>query len=149
MGIMIFMAFLSTSIRFFQEWKSLVKAKALIELVTNTVCVLRYSFTEDSDQNVSNNVERNVIEKEVSIKEIVPGDLIKLSAGNLIPADIQLIESKDLYVSQSSLTGEAMPVEKYVPNILNNNNANPIRSVNLNNSDTESEVNINMGNNTT
>jgi Mg2+-importing ATPase len=94
-------------------------------------------------------MERNVIEKEVSIKEIVPGDLIKLSAGNLIPADIQLIESKDLYVSQSSLTGEAMPVEKYVLNILNNNNANPIRSVNSNNSDTESEVNINMGNSTT
>jgi P-type Mg2+ transporter len=49
----------------------------------------------------------------VPIRELVPGDLVRLSAGDLIPADVRLISSRDLFVSQAALTGEALPVEKY------------------------------------
>src|SRR5699024_6982492 len=48
------------------------------------------------------------------IDEVVPGDIINLSTGDLIPADARLIWAKDLFVNQSSLTGESMPIEKFV-----------------------------------
>jgi Mg2+-importing ATPase len=136
--IMTIMVFISTTIRFFQEWKSLVAAKSLRKLVSNKVCALRYSFTRDPDQ-VFDEMEKNVIEKEIPLEDIVPGDWIKLSAGDLIPADIQLIDSKDLFVSQSSLTGEALPVEKYVAN-----NGNPMKSVNINAINLKSEFMFNI-----
>ncbi len=150
MCIMIFMVFLSSGIRFFQEWKSLVAAKSLKKLVSNKVCTLRYSFTGDQDKRVFNEMKRNVIEKEIPVEDIVPGDWIKLSGGDLIPADIEIIDSKDLFVSQSSLTGEALPVEKYAA-ILQTNNAYRKRSLNSNNSHSESissksEVRVNMQN---
>jgi Mg2+-importing ATPase len=150
MCIMVLMVFLSSGIRFFQEWKSLVAAKSLKKLVSNRVCAMRYSFIGDLDQRVFNEMKRNVIEKEIPLEDIVPGDWIKLSAGDLIPADIEIIDSKDLFVSQSSLTGEALPVEKYAAN-LQTNNMNRTRSLNSKNSHSESisiksEVRVNMQN---
>ncbi|MBP0500816.1 hypothetical protein J8J32_22325, partial [Mycobacterium tuberculosis] len=50
---------------------------------------------------------------EIPMRELVAGDVVRLSAGDMIPADVRLIESRDLYVSQAVLTGEAIPVEKY------------------------------------
>ena len=50
--------------------------------------------------------------QEISRREVVPGDLVRLSAGDLVPADGQLIEARDLYVQQAALTGESMPAEK-------------------------------------
>jgi Mg2+-importing ATPase len=136
---MTIMVLLSTIIRFFLEWKSLVAAKSLRKLVSNKVCALRYSFTGDPNQRIFSVMKTNVIEKEIPLEDIVPGDWIKLSAGDLIPADIQLIDSKDLFVSQSSLTGEALPVEKYVAN-----NGSPIKSVNINAINLKSEVRFNI-----
>jgi len=51
--------------------------------------------------------------KEVPLKELVPGDVVKLSAGDMIPADLRVISSKDLFVIQASLTGESLPIEKF------------------------------------
>jgi Mg2+-importing ATPase len=133
------MVFLSTTIRFFLEWISLFVAKSLKKLVSNRAYAMRYSFTGDQNQKFFNEMERNVIEKEIPLEDIVPGDWIKLSAGDLIPADIQLIDSKDLFVSQSSLTGEALPVEKYVAN-----NGNPMKSLNIYGINFKSEVKIKM-----
>jgi P-type Mg2+ transporter len=50
---------------------------------------------------------------EVSLEDLVPGDVVRLTAGDMIPADLRLIETKDLFVNQSALTGESMPVEKF------------------------------------
>ena len=50
---------------------------------------------------------------EIPIEELVPGDIISLSAGDIVPADVRILSAKDLFVNQSSLTGEALPVEKY------------------------------------
>ena len=57
-------------------------------------------------------VIRNGIEKEVPLADLVPGDIVQLQAGSVIPADLRLISAKDFFVSQASLTGETMPVEK-------------------------------------
>ena len=48
----------------------------------------------------------------IPVREVVPGDIVTLSAGDMMPADLRLIATKDLYVGQSSLTGESLPVEK-------------------------------------
>jgi Mg2+-importing ATPase len=50
---------------------------------------------------------------EISMEQLVPGDVVRLSAGDMIPADLRLLEAKDLFINQSALTGEAMPAEKY------------------------------------
>lgn len=57
-------------------------------------------------------VLRNGQETEVKISEVVPGDIVILNAGSIIPADLRLIQAKDFFVSESALTGESMPVEK-------------------------------------
>jgi Mg2+-importing ATPase len=59
-------------------------------------------------------VLRDGVESEVSISEIVPGDIVLLHAGSIVPADLRLIVAKDFFVSESALTGESMPVEKTI-----------------------------------
>ena len=94
------MVLLSTSLAFFQEYRSNNAAEKLKALV-----------------GISVKVKRNGEELEIPLYEVVPGDIVLLSAGDLIPADLRVTQSKDLYVNQSSLTGEAMPVEKFQYNL--------------------------------
>lgn len=102
MTIMLVMVILSSAIRFHQEWKSLRAAQSLLSMVSKKVKVLRRR-----DQTGS------VEEMEINTGHLVTGDWVKLEPGNLIPADLIIHTSKDLYISQASLTGEAIPVEKY------------------------------------
>jgi Mg2+-importing ATPase len=90
------MVVLSSFMRFWQEYRSNKAAEQLKSMVRTTATVLR---KESGKQ-------------EIDIKELVPGDIIYLSAGDMIPADCRILQSKDLFVSQSVLTGEALPVEK-------------------------------------
>lgn len=100
------MIILSTILRFVQEWKANRSSEALQKMVTNTCYVMRLgTSTRDGSPG-----------DEISNEELVPGDLIMLSAGDMIPADVRIIESKDLFVSQSSLTGESDSIEKF-PNL--------------------------------
>ena len=57
-------------------------------------------------------VYRNGKPKEVNIREIVPGDIVDLFAGDMIPADLRIVSCKDLFINQATLTGESIPVEK-------------------------------------
>lgn len=57
-------------------------------------------------------VLRDGVETEIRIAEVVPGDIVLLHAGSIVPADVRLITAKDFFVSESALTGESMPVEK-------------------------------------
>lgn len=91
------MVLLSVLLRFFQEYRSSKAAEKLRAIVTNQVSVYR-------DGKLAN----------IKIEYLVPGDVIQLSAGDIIPADIRLIESRNLHIDQSSLTGESFPVEKRV-----------------------------------
>ena len=108
MGTMIV---LSVSLRFWQEMKSLMEAESLRHLVRNETTVIRAGATPpDARRN-----PLDVRAFDIPTIELVPGDIVVLSAGDLIPADLRLLESRDLFVTQSALTGEAMPVEKYDP----------------------------------
>jgi len=60
-------------------------------------------------------VERDGVWNELPRRAIVPGDLIRLTAGDLVPADARLVEAKDLHVQEAALTGEALPAEKFAP----------------------------------
>jgi Mg2+-importing ATPase len=90
------MLLFSTGLRFIQEFRSSKAAEALKKMV-KTSCLTKRKFKES---------------KEIDITEIVPGDIILLSAGDMVPADCRILKSKDLFISESILTGEALPVEK-------------------------------------
>jgi P-type Mg2+ transporter len=115
MGVMIS---ISTLLRFWQEMKALIAAQGLKQLVHNTATVTR-KIKED-DRNIAKSFE-------LAIEELVPGDIVHLSAGDMIPADVRLIEAKDLFISQSTLTGEALPVEKH-ESFEKFNSANPVEN---------------------
>lgn len=87
----------STLLDFFESYKSNKAAEKLKEMVATTAVVIR-----------------NGKEVEVPVKNVTRGDIILLSAGSMIPADLRIIEAKDLYVGQSSLTGESDSVKKTV-----------------------------------
>lgn len=93
------MVILSAILRFSQEWKSSKASASLKKMVKNTATVFRGS-SQDGE--------------EINISELVPGDIVYLAAGDMVPADIRVVDSKDLFVSQSSLTGESDATEKRV-----------------------------------
>lgn len=102
------MVVISVSLTFIQEFRSSRAAEALKKMVQTKVTVLRRIERADGgedDELVSQKLE-------IAIEEIVPGDIVILSAGDMIPADVRILSSKDLYVSQSTMTGESIPVEK-------------------------------------
>ena len=93
--IIVVLVLLSGGIRFIQELRSDKAASNLSRMIVNTATVIREGK-----------------EEEIPIDEIVVGDLIKLSAGDMIPADVVLLDSRDFFVQQSGLTGESDAVEK-------------------------------------
>ena len=108
------MVVLSTLLRFWQEGKSNKAADALKEMVSNTATVLRRAPSDDDLSHPGVALPAQPVRRvEVPIKQLVPGDLVVLSAGDMIPADCRLLSAKDLFVSQSAMTGESMPVEKF------------------------------------
>ena len=108
------MVVLSTLLRFWQETKSNQAADALKAMVSNTATVLRRDLEDHGAQRI-----------ELPIKQLVPGDLIVLSAGDMIPADCRVLSAKDLFVSQAAMTGESMPVEKFARQ-QDNDTCNPL-----------------------
>lgn len=93
--VIIVLVIASTFLEFFEEYRSNKAAEKLKELVATTTSVIRDGK-----------------EIKIPIKEVVIGDIVLLSAGSMIPADLRIIESKDLYVGQSTLTGESDAVKK-------------------------------------
>ena len=93
--VMAMMVVLSVGLRFLQEARADAAAAKLRAMIHVTATVVRDS-----------------VPKEIPLHNLVPGDIIHLSAGDMIPGDVRLLSSKDLFVSQGSLTGESLPVEK-------------------------------------
>ncbi|MEW6086714.1 MAG: magnesium-translocating P-type ATPase [bacterium] len=89
------MAVMSVFLSFIQEYRAGKEAEKLSEMVRATATVFR-----------------NGKSKEIKIREIVPGDIVDLYAGDMIPADLRIISCKDLFINQASLTGESFPIEK-------------------------------------
>ena len=89
------MVVLGVVLRFFQELRADHAAEKLQAMVGNTATAVR----DGKDQ-------------EVPLKALVPGDIIRLAAGDMVPADVRVLSAKDLFLNQAALTGEALPVEK-------------------------------------
>ncbi|HTA17179.1 MAG TPA: magnesium-translocating P-type ATPase, partial [bacterium] len=108
MGAMVLVA---VTLTFFQEFRSNQAAERLQAMVTTTVSVLR---REEMEFGMGQRLEKitRAEKREVPLKELVPGDLVQLSAGDMIPADLRVLSAKDLFISQSALTGESFPSEK-------------------------------------
>ncbi|WP_223881589.1 magnesium-translocating P-type ATPase [Affinibrenneria salicis] len=100
--IMVVMVGLSGLLRFWQEYRTNKAAEALKSMVRTTATVLRRAADNAAPA-----------QQEVPLQQLVPGDILYLSAGDIVPADVRLIASRDLFVSQAALTGESLPVEKY------------------------------------
>ncbi len=98
------MVMLSTVIRFVQESRSHDAAEGLRAMVRNTSSVIRRpSAAADPAQG-----------HEIAQHDLVPGDLIALAAGDMIPADCRILTARDLFIGQAAMTGESVPVEKFV-----------------------------------
>ncbi|HET8731048.1 MAG TPA: magnesium-translocating P-type ATPase [Moraxellaceae bacterium] len=105
------MVLVSTVLRFVQEGRSNRAADRLKEMVSNTATVLRRA--NDDGETGAAAPPHGARREEVPIRELVPGDMVLLSAGDMIPADLRVLSAKDLFVSQAALTGESLPVEKF------------------------------------
>ncbi|ACD82717.1 magnesium-translocating P-type ATPase [Candidatus Methylacidiphilum infernorum] len=110
--VMMIMVLVSVLLRFTQEFQSTKAAERLKAMVRTTATVKRIWKKREDEVEQPFPTEANQA-KEVPISQIVPGDILQLSAGDMIPADVRLIFTRDLFVSQGVLTGESMPVEKY------------------------------------
>ena len=93
--VIFFMVVLGVVLRFYQEMRADNAAEKLKAMVSNTATLVR-----------------DGLEAEVPLKMLVPGDIIRLAAGDMVPADVRVLSAKDLFLNQSTLTGESLPVEK-------------------------------------
>lgn len=94
--IILTMVMISGTLRFVQESRSGNVAEKLLSMITTTCTVTR----------------RDQEKIEIPMDDLVVGDIVHLSAGDMIPADVRILDAKDLFISQASLTGESEPVEK-------------------------------------
>ncbi|CAN1211072.1 magnesium-translocating P-type ATPase [Tumidithrix helvetica PCC 7403] len=130
-AIIFIMVIFGGLLRFSQEFQSNKAAEKLREMVSSTATVSR----QDAIQNTAPKSETKEVKganagKEIAVKLLVPGDVIFLSAGDMIPADVRLIAAKDLFLSQSTLTGESLPAEKHVE-LPDDKEKNPLELANL------------------
>src|ERR1700746_515827 len=93
--IIMLMVALGMSLRFVQETRADNAAAKLKAMITITATVVREGQA-----------------KEIPLRDLVPGDVVKLSAGDMVPGDVRLVSPKELFVIQATLTGESLPVEK-------------------------------------
>ncbi|HCV3302459.1 TPA: magnesium-translocating P-type ATPase [Acinetobacter baumannii] len=112
------MVILSTLLRYWQEAKSNQAADALKAMVSNTATVLRHQVSAEDlelmhERYGIDTKNQTTHQFEIPIQYLVPGDVILLSVGDMIPADCRILSAKDLFVSQAAMTGESMPVEKF------------------------------------
>ena len=112
--IMFAMVVMAVFVSHFQEARSSRAVEQLRRMVSNTAAVRR-EVVEERPQGADEDAPppRVVKRLEVPIDGLVPGDIVHLSAGDMVPADLRLLSAKDLFINQSALTGESMPVEKF------------------------------------
>jgi Mg2+-importing ATPase len=94
--VMTLMLVLGVVLRFVQESRADAAAAKLKAMISVTAAVVREGQ-----------------EEEIPLDQLVPGDIVKLCAGDMVPADLRLVASRDLFMAQAALTGESLPTEKY------------------------------------
>ena len=96
-SVIILMVSLSVILNFYQETKASIAADKLKEIIHTKITVIRDN-----------------LKQEIFLRNVVPGDIVCLYSGTIIPGDVRLLSSKDLFINQAMLTGESLPVEKHV-----------------------------------
>ena len=129
------MVALSTLLRFWQEAKSNKAADKLKAMVSNTATVMRRDLSEEAalvfEQHYGAHLRVKPARRvEVPITLLVPGEVIMLSAGDMIPADCRILRAQDLFMNQAAMTGESLPVEKYAQQ-RNQGTTNPLELDNI------------------
>jgi len=109
---------LSVLLSFVQEYRSGKAAEKLRAMVHTTASVRRrntsLALPQDAEGAARQPLRRgDAASVEIPLARVVPGDIVHLSAGDMIPADVRVLSAKDLFVNQATLTGEALPVEKF------------------------------------
>ena len=107
------MVLLGIVLRFVQESRADTAAEKLKAMVSTTATVVREGQR-----------------KEIPLGDLVPGDVVRLSAGDMVPADVRLVSAKDLFLNQAALTGESLPVEK-LPKTVSTDIQNPLEMQNI------------------
>ena len=107
------MVVLGVVLRFFQEMRADNAAEKLKAMVSNTATLVRAGR-----------------EAEVLLKLLVPGDIIRLAAGDMVPADVRVLSARDLFLNQSALTGESLPIEKKA-DAISSDVQNPLELTNI------------------
>ena len=107
------MVILGIVLRFYQERRADNAAEELEAMVSTTATVIRDGKRQ-----------------EIPLKELVPGDIVVLSAGDMVPADVRLLSAKDLFLNQAALTGESLPVEK-TPAAVDSSLQNPLEMADI------------------
>ncbi|WP_081863947.1 magnesium-translocating P-type ATPase [Mycetocola saprophilus] len=95
------MVLVSAVLRFWQEYRSAKSAQKLSAMVRTTTAVTRL-------------VDGTAVTRELPITDVVPGDVLQFAAGDMLPADVRFLRTKDLQLNQAMLTGEALPAEKTI-----------------------------------
>ncbi len=112
------MVLLSLSLATVQERRSSTAAERLRAMVHTTTAVVRQAGEQEAPPSIGAPGGAGItgaaaMPAEIPMEQLVPGDIVHLSAGDMVPADLRLIAAKDLFVNEASLTGEALPVEKH------------------------------------
>ena len=115
------MVVLSVTLAFVQEHRSNNAAARLRAMVRTTATVLRRGADAGAESH----------SLEIPFEELVPGDVVRLAAGDMIPADLRVFTAKDLFLNEAVLTGEAMPVEKSAAPFESRNGASSTDSPNI------------------
>ncbi|MEG0975360.1 MAG: magnesium-translocating P-type ATPase [Comamonas sp.] len=129
------MVAIATVLRFWQEGRANKAAASLQAMVSNTATVMRRGTGHKPEADAPQDARPSRFPPmfaalELPVRELVPGDIIKLSAGDMVPADCRLLAAKDLFLAQSAMTGESMPVEKYAQ-LQSEDLSNPVELENI------------------
>ena len=109
--VILLMVAMSTLIRFVQEGRSHRAAEGLRAMVSNKASVLRTNALKVPKTVAA---AAPVVPQEIAVRDLVAGDVVVLSAGDMIPADCRVLTARDLFIAQAAMTGESLPVEKFV-----------------------------------
>ena len=120
------MVALSTVLRFWQEYRSHQAADRLKTLVSNTATVLRPAAKGATPASPNTPAQQ----LEIPVRQLVPGDVVKVSAGDMMPADLRVLTANDLFINQSAMSGESLPVERHA-GVPADDNPNPLERSNL------------------